>query len=80
MPLCDACEQANERVEHYLQDCPAYAEQCARFQTAVHRELDSIVKVLSSPKMLPHLFKYITSTKQFTEQYGDLTYKCLKES
>ena len=58
--LCEGCEQANETIEHYLQECPAYKEQHTKFKKAVHRELDSIVRVLSDLKMLLHLFKYIT--------------------
>ena len=46
----------------------------AKFKKAVHRELESIVKVLSDPKMLPHLFEYITGMQRFAEQYRDLSY------
>jgi len=37
--------------------------------------MDSIAKILSNPKMLPHLFEFIASTKWFEEQYGNLTYR-----
>ena len=72
--LCKGCEQVNKTIEHYLQECPACEEQCAKFKKAVHQELESIAKVLSDPKMLPHLFKYITGTQRFAEQYSDLSY------
>lgn len=31
-PLCKGCEQANETIEHYLQECPAYKEQHGQVQ------------------------------------------------
>lgn len=71
-PVCPACNQHNETVHHYILMCPAYAAQRRRLDIALPRDSRSIRKLLSSPKAVPYLLRYIGATKRFQATYGEL--------
>src|ERR1700733_10040780 len=71
-PLCPGCKQSDETVQHLLLHCTAHqaARQALRNSTG-GREIN-ITKLLTTPKTLPALFRYIAATGRFRNTFGDL--------
>jgi zinc-binding in reverse transcriptase len=71
-PICPACQQAEETVQHFLIHCPAH--RIAR-QTLCNnmggRDINTM-KLLTMPKMLCALFKYVAETGRFCGTFGDI--------
>jgi len=70
--LCPACELEDETVHHYLMTCPARWKQRRPLERALGRAATSISKLLSLPKALPHLFRYIQNTERLTNNFDRL--------
>ena len=70
--ICPACQQSNETVQHFMLHCPAHqaARQTLRNSTG-GRNID-ITKLLTSPKTLHALFKYVAETGRFHNTFRDL--------
>jgi hypothetical protein len=49
-PLCEGCKQANKMVEHYLQECPAYEEQCTSSKGQFTENLNPLRKSYQTRK------------------------------
>ena len=64
-PICPACLQRPETVQHFLLHCPAHkdARQALRNSTG-GRNID-IKKLFTRPNMLQALFKYVADTGRF---------------
>ena len=64
-PICPACLQRPETVQHLLLHCPAHwkARQALRNNTG-GRNID-IKKLLTTPNTLKYVFKFITDTGRF---------------
>ena len=64
-PICPACLQRPETIQHLLLHCPAHweARQALRNNTG-GRNID-IKKLLITPNTLKHVFKFIMDTRRF---------------
>ncbi|KNZ77457.1 Putative 115 kDa protein in type-1 retrotransposable element R1DM [Termitomyces sp. J132] len=71
-PICGACNQAEETVEHFLVHCKAYRTQ----RNTLFREVDlrtaPMSRLLSDASVVKALFQFINSTGRFRRTYGDL--------
>ncbi|KAL1757114.1 hypothetical protein FB107DRAFT_173251, partial [Schizophyllum commune] len=57
---------------HYLLACPATADHRRATLATLGRNGRSLSYLLSHPKGIPTLFKFIARTRRFTATYGDL--------
>ena len=71
-PLCPACQWAEESIQHFLLHCPAHqaARQTLRNNTD-GRDIN-ITKLLTTPKTLHALFKYMAETRCFHSTFSDI--------
>jgi hypothetical protein len=71
-PICPACQQKEETVQHFMLHCPAHqaARQILRNSTG-GRDIN-ITKLFTTAKTLPVLFRYIATTSCFHNTFGDL--------
>ena len=74
-PLCAACEEAPETVQHYLLYCPAYATARYRIFYEYGATALTLCALLNTKRLLRPLFKYIHDTRRFREQLGDVRLK-----
>ena len=72
-PTCPGCEQARETVAHFIMDCPALEEARARMYFSIGHSAHSLQYLLSEPKAMRPLFRFIHDTRRFAAPYGDLT-------
>jgi ribonuclease HI len=70
-PICPACEDAHETVHHFLLSCPVY-EQHRRELFYKLNQPRSLRVLLSHPKAIKLLFKYIAKTGRFKSTLGDV--------
>jgi len=68
--MCRACPSQRETVHHYLMTCRAYAEPRRQLERSLGRAARSMKTLLSSPKALPHLFRYVSATRRFSSDTG----------
>ena len=71
-PICPNCLQYNEKVVHYILHCKKYKEERKTLFYKAGRDARNIRKLLSTPKLLPHLFRYIKNTGRFRIQARNL--------
>ncbi|EPS98120.1 hypothetical protein FOMPIDRAFT_19487, partial [Fomitopsis schrenkii] len=71
-PTCSACEGSRETVAHYLLDCPAYGNARARLHHKIGSAAHTLRYLLTEPKTLGPLFRFIHETRRFAASYGDL--------
>ncbi|CAK5279173.1 unnamed protein product [Mycena citricolor] len=71
-PRCQACQLENETVAHYLLACPAHEAARRLMNEDGGPNTRDITKLLSSPKITPHLMRYISRTKRFTRTMGEV--------
>jgi ribonuclease HI len=64
-PLCPACQLEEETVHHFIITCPARQKHRTPLEIALRRDARSITKLLTSPKAIPLLFRYIHETGRF---------------
>jgi hypothetical protein len=69
-PTCPCCGLCDETVDHFLVFCPAHDE-ARRALHATNPLAHFTSHLLSEPKLLPDLFKYIQRTRRFHTVYGD---------
>ncbi|TFY52761.1 hypothetical protein EVJ58_g9832 [Rhodofomes roseus] len=73
-PTCPNCDTARESVYHYLLECPAHDDQRARLAHDLGPAVAGSVRhLLTEPKALSPLFRYIHATGRFAATYGELT-------
>ena len=70
--LCPSCQQARETVAHLLLDCPTYEDTRARMRYKLGPGATSLQYLLTSPKALPPLFRFLHDTRRLAAPYGDL--------
>src|SRR5882724_5675402 len=63
--MCQTCSSQRETVHHLLMTCPAYTEARRQLEASIGRSARSMKTLLMNPKMFPHLFHYISATRQF---------------
>jgi hypothetical protein len=71
-PLCPCCRQADETVAHYLVHCPEHLRARQELYRAAGPDAHVLSKLLGSPKMLPHLCRYLGRTGRFHTVHGTL--------
>jgi hypothetical protein len=71
-PICPACQQGEESIQHFLLHCPAHqkARQTMRNNTG-GRDIN-ITKLLTTPRTLRALFKFVAETGRFHNTFGEL--------
>ena len=71
-PLCPRCGTDQETVIHYLCHCPAYESYRAELVAHLRQDSRSINALLSKPRAIKLVFKYIARTGRFKTIFGDL--------
>ena len=71
-PSCPQCGHPRETVAHLLLDCPEYEGARARMRFKLGTGATSMQYLLTSPKALPSLFRFLHDTCCFASPYGDL--------
>ena len=71
-PICPACQDAHEKVHHYLLSCPVYERHHQHLFYSLNRGSRSLTTLLSHPKAIEHLFKFITKMGRFKSTLRDL--------
>ena len=71
-PICPACQQSKETVQHFILHCPAHQTARQPLQNSMGGRNINIMKLLMSPKMLHALFKYVAEAGRFHNTFGDL--------
>ncbi|GJF00298.1 hypothetical protein PsYK624_165820 [Phanerochaete sordida] len=71
-PLCPACEEAPESVDHFLLFCPAYERARLRLLFEGGPSTRGLHALLSDRKLLRPLLQYIHDTGRFKRTLGDL--------
>jgi hypothetical protein len=71
-PICPACQQVEETVQHLMLHCPVHntARQTLRNNTG-GRDIN-IMKLFTTAKTLRALFAYIAETGRWHSTFGDL--------
>ena len=72
-PLCPACHEKEEIVSHFLLACPAYTAQRNELHSQLSRDARSISHLLSHPKAMKHLFRFITAMYRLTSTFDGLS-------
>ncbi|KAF8580406.1 hypothetical protein K439DRAFT_1357118, partial [Ramaria rubella] len=67
---CPACHSKDKTVHHFLLTCPAHTKPQQVMAHALSRDFNSLKKLLSHPKALLHLFKYVEATACFPTPLG----------
>ena len=71
-PACPGCGARFETVLHYLLICPAYRPPRRLLEQKVGRRRMKIEHLLTNEKSLPHLFRFLNSTKRLNHIFGSL--------
>jgi hypothetical protein len=72
LPLCPCCRLADKTVEHYLIHCPAHRDARRELVRAGGLQTQILTKLLGSPKLIPHLFRFLGCTSRFHTVHGEL--------
>ena len=70
--ICPVCQQGEESVQHFILHCPAHQEARQRLCTTTGRRDVNITKLLTTPRALHALFKFVAKTGRFHNTFGDL--------
>jgi hypothetical protein len=73
-PICPACLQSDESVQHFMLHCPAHLGPQQMLQNNTGNRNIDLTKLLTSaaPKTQRALFKYIAKTGRFHNTFGEL--------
>lgn len=71
-PICDECGMEEETVIHYLVMCPARERLRAPLRAEFGIDAKSIQFLLTDPKALKFLLRYIGATRRFKAEFGEL--------
>ena len=71
-PSCPTCGHPRETVAHFLLDCITYGNERARLTHALGPTAHSLQALLTEPKAVRHLFRYIHDTRCLAATYDDL--------
>ncbi|GBE89552.1 RNA-directed DNA polymerase from mobile element jockey [Sparassis crispa] len=70
--LCPACNGRPESVQHFLLSCPSYRRQRDVLTQELGRPARSLAKLLTSPRAVKPLFRYIHATGRFSTVFNHL--------
>ncbi|KAF8580661.1 hypothetical protein K439DRAFT_1356468 [Ramaria rubella] len=62
LPKCPHCPDCEETVHHLIMMCPAYVAERQTLQYKLRQGARSIKNLLSQPKAIPHLLRYVRET------------------
>ncbi|VDC05069.1 unnamed protein product [Peniophora sp. CBMAI 1063] len=69
--LCVACFDADETVDHFLFDCPAYDRQREALRAAAGEDWDTEGHLLGDETMAAHTVAFIHTTGRFAKERGE---------
>ncbi|KDR70527.1 hypothetical protein GALMADRAFT_37353, partial [Galerina marginata CBS 339.88] len=69
-PQCPCCRQEEETVHHFLIRCPAHRAARSTMIREAGRAAASMTELLSQPKLLPALFKFIAKSGRLRAVFG----------
>jgi hypothetical protein len=72
-PTCPCCREHEETVYHLLMRCPAHRNARSAMIQSAGRDATDLNKLLSKPKLIPHLFRFIGQAGRLRSVFGDLT-------
>lgn len=65
-PTCPHCHDRSETMQHFLIECPRYARARQKLQEKVGRKSRNIPYLLSHPRAIPELIKFVRDTRRFS--------------
>ena len=71
-PSCPQCGHPRETVAHLLLDCPEFEGARARMRFKLGTGATSLQYLLTNPKALPPLFRFLHDTQRFATPYGNI--------
>jgi hypothetical protein len=69
-PHCPHCPATVETVPHLLVDCPQYQRECHTLSCALGRKASSLPYLLSNPRAIPHLVRFINAMGRLRQTFG----------
>jgi hypothetical protein len=78
-PICEHCAiddyNANETVQHYLFECPAWTNQRRKLQYGMgHHKAKTMKGLFENEENVKQLIKFVASTRRFEKMLGDVSY------
>jgi len=71
-PQCPCCHQEEETVHHYLIRCPAHRSTQNIMIRDAGIEATKMDKILSEKSLLPHLFRFISTSGRLRSVFGNI--------
>ena len=71
-PICPACQQSEESIQHYMLHIPAHHHARQQLQSSTGGRDINIRKIFSTPKYMHPLFQFITATQHLHNTFGDI--------
>ena len=71
-PICPACQQSEETIQHFMLHCPTHQAARQTLRNSIGGRNINITKILTSPKSLGALFKYVAETGRLHNTFGEL--------
>jgi len=71
-PICPVCQQSEETIQHLILHCPVHQAARQTLRNSIGGRNINITKILTSPKSLWALFKYVAETGQLHSTFGEL--------
>ena len=72
-PTCPACQQSEETVQHFILHCTAHQAARQALRNSIGGRNIDITRILTSPKSLQALFKYVAETDHLNSMFGTLS-------
>jgi len=72
-PICEACNQKNESVYHFILECPAYTRHRNAMRTSMGTNPLTLTNLLNNRKHIKKLLTFIAQTKRFVTTHGDVS-------
>ena len=72
-PACPRCDSQHKTVYHFILICPAYRAARQLMEQRIGRRRMHLEHLLANNKSLPHLFRFLNSTKRLQQIFGNLT-------
>ena len=71
-PICPACQQADETIQHYILHCPAHQAARQNLRNSTGGRDINITKLFTTRKTLRALFRYAAETGRWRGTFGEL--------
>ena len=70
-PLCPGCRTHRENTQHFVLECPAYADARWTMRTGLGRRSDGLYVIMSTEMGVDHLLRFINETGRLRNTIGD---------